>query len=113
MIVEKSPPMPLSSLWAENNKVQKQLYNKINEARELGDNLAVIFSLLREKLKKNEAKSNNFGLAGSLLFKLSSDNRKNEHSLLPYKRKNDSKLLIYDILRNKYDSIMREKKKEE
>lgn len=111
MIVEQMPPLLPPGLIEENMRVQHELAAKMNEAKELGECVCEIFSSLRDKLRKNETKSNGFGLAGSLLFKISTSG-KAPNKQKQVARKTDSKLLIYDVLKRKYERVMKEQQQE-
>ena len=68
-----------------------------------------MFEQLRADLEKNQKIVHNQGLAGSMLFKLTSAHNKENHKLvkLPNQRRMDGdlKFLVYDSLKRKYENV--------
>lgn len=59
-----------SALQKENIRLEIELFQKIDKVKQLRLFIEECFEVCREKLKKQEKRSNLYGLAGSMLFKL-------------------------------------------
>lgn len=90
--------MRLRELRAESSRVEWALLSKISKANDLKAFIEQCFGVLRDKLRKQEKKSNAYGLAGSMLFKLDAQQLQRS-KLCPKAKTSDSKLIIYDVLR--------------
>ena len=102
MIQQKIVDDPLESIRKEKAEMTKELFDSISQKIKNAQYIQECYDLLKEKLIKHERKATQYGLTGSMIFKLKKNNSL-ESSL---KRLNfkDSKLMIYDILKNRHNT---------
>lgn len=99
-------PSAIDSLKKQKQDLQTMLWQKINKKITISNYLFKNYNFLKDKLMKQEKKSNIYGLHGSLFFKLQ-ENVKLSNGFGPVvsrKNKLDHKLLIYDVLKQKHSN---------
>lgn len=107
MITSKNLDYEHEELLKQNAKISTEIYHKINSVTKTEKFIKESYSLLLNKLAINEKKSNRYGLSGSLFFQLKNFEVKPKRQ---YLQKKDSKLMIYDVLKARYDRINGEEK---
>jgi hypothetical protein len=69
-LIEGCIPSKIDLIKREEAEVSKLLWEKINKKINVSQQLCKSYESLKDYLIKQEKKSNTYGLAGSLLFKL-------------------------------------------
>ena len=106
MLTQKIVEDPLHAVKREKEEVTKELFESIDKKIKNAQYMQECYDLLKEKLIKQERKATKFGLTGSMLFKLKA-NTSFDSSLKKLNFK-DSKLMIYDVLKNKHNNYKQE-----
>ena len=108
-------PSSLDICREKKRQLSGVLWQKINKKITICDSLMQSYSGLKQRLMKQEKKSNIQGLTGSLLFKLEQKNQLANKigSTVGRKNKQDYKLLIYDVLKQKHSAEIKAEKEQE